>query len=55
MPYGAAMNSPTLADKMQKQKLPRNERVIPAKKKGYAALAQAKAIHKRLHGGKRSS
>lgn len=49
------MNSPTLADKMQKQKFSRNERVIPSKKKAYPALSQAKAIHKRLHGGKRSS
>lgn len=48
------MNSPTLSDKMQKQKLSRNERVIP-KKKGFAALAQAKAIHKRLHSGRRSA
>jgi hypothetical protein len=48
------MDSPTLADKMAKQKFSRNERVIP-KKKPHPVLAQAKAIYKSRHGGRKSA
>jgi hypothetical protein len=46
------MEKPTLADKMSRASLSRNERVIE-KKKNHPAVSAAKKLYDRLHGKRR--